>query len=131
VWCRGDIYVKRFLWGVDGVKEAGNEGFEELLGGVCDRVGSLIVVECDDEGSSVGSGERLGGVGWGIVVSKISERSNVENVRFASSAVSLISAPFHTRVRVSAYSFGNEARHEAFVSFVSMEWQASPRREVS
>jgi hypothetical protein len=62
VWCLGDMYVNRFLCGVDGVNEAGNEGFEELLGGVCDRVGSLIVVECD-EGSSVGSGERLGGVG--------------------------------------------------------------------
>ena len=66
--------------------EAGNEGIEELLGGVCDRVGSLIVVECD-EGSNVGSGERLGGVGCGIVASNISERSSVENVRFASSAV--------------------------------------------
>ena len=84
------------MCGVDGVNEAGNEGFEELLGGVCDRVGSLIVVECD-EGSSVGSGERLGGVGWGIVVSKSSERSNVENVRFASSAVELISARSHCK----------------------------------
>jgi hypothetical protein len=62
VWCLGDMYVNRFLCGVDGVNEAGNEGFEELFGGVCDRVGSLIVVECDD-GNSVGSGERLGGVG--------------------------------------------------------------------
>lgn len=45
-----------------------------------------MVVECD-EGSNVGSGDRLGGVGWGIVVSKISERNSVEKVRFASSAV--------------------------------------------
>jgi hypothetical protein len=79
------MYVKRFLWGVDGVKEAGKEVLEELVGGVCDRVGSFIVVECD-EGSKVESGDRLGGVCCGIVVSKISERSNVENVRFASSA---------------------------------------------
>ena len=97
MWCLGDIYVKRFLCGVDGVKEAGSEGFEALLGGVCDLVGSCIVVECD-EGSSVGSGERLGGVGWGIVVSKISERSKVENVRFASSAMNVISARFHGKI---------------------------------
>lgn len=45
-----------------------------------------MVVECED-GSKVGSGERFGGVGWGMVVSKISCRSKVEKVRFASSAV--------------------------------------------
>ena len=78
--------MKRFLWGVEGVKEAGNDVLVELLGGVCDRVGSFIVVECE-EGSKVGSGERLGGVGCGMVLSKISDRSNVVNVRFASSAV--------------------------------------------
>ena len=55
------------------------------------------MVECD-EGSSVVSGERLGGVGWGMVVSKISERSNVEKVRFASSAVKLISAKSHSKI---------------------------------
>jgi hypothetical protein len=118
------------LCGVDGVREAGNEGLDELLGGVWDRVGSFIVVECD-EGSSVGSGERLGGVGWGIVVSKISERSNVENVRFASSAVNLFSIRSHCRRKSSAYSFGNEALHEEFVSFASMELQVSLHREVS
>jgi hypothetical protein len=57
--------------------EAGNKALVELLGGVCDRVGSLIVVECDD-GSMVGSGERFGGVGWGIELSKISTRSTDE-----------------------------------------------------
>jgi hypothetical protein len=77
--------VKRFLCGVDGVRETGNEVLEPLLGGVCDLVGSFMVVECD-EGSKVASGERFGGVGWGIVLSNISDRSNVENVRFASSA---------------------------------------------
>jgi hypothetical protein len=78
--------VKRFLWGVEGVREAGKEVLDGLLGGVRERVGSLMVVECD-EGKSVGSGERFGGVAWGMVLSKISERSNVENVRFASSAM--------------------------------------------
>jgi hypothetical protein len=72
--------VKRFLWGVEGVKEAGKEVLDELLGGVWDLVGSFMVVEWE-EGIRVASGERLGGVGWGMVVSKISDRSNVENVR--------------------------------------------------
>lgn len=78
------MYVKRFLCGVEGVKEAGREELVTLLGGVCDRVGSLMVVE-RDEGSPA-FGERLGGVGWGIEVSKISVRRNLEYVWFASSA---------------------------------------------
>jgi hypothetical protein len=86
--------VKRFLCGVEGVKEAGSDVLVTLLGGVCDRVGSFIVVECD-EGNKVVSGERLGGVACGIVVSKISERSNVENVRFASSAAKMVSCCQH------------------------------------
>lgn len=65
--------------------EAGSEVFEELVGGVCPREGSLIVVECV-ELSEVGSGDRFGGVGCGIVPSNISERKSWENVRFASSA---------------------------------------------
>lgn len=56
--------------------ETGNEVFDPLVGGVCDRVGSWIVVECE-EGRPV-SGERFGGVGCGIVVSKISPRSSLE-----------------------------------------------------
>ena len=63
---------------------------DELLGGVWDLVGSLIVVECE-AGSNVGSGERFGGVGCGIVVSKSSDLNKVENVRFASSAVYIVS----------------------------------------
>jgi hypothetical protein len=59
---------------------------EPLLGGVRDLVGSWLVVECE-EGSKFVSGERFGGVACGIVVSKISERSRVEKVRFASSAI--------------------------------------------
>ncbi len=73
---------------MEGVKEAGKGVLDALLGGVCDRVGSLMVVECE-EGGRVESGERFGGVGCGIVLSKISERSRVEKVRFASSAVLL------------------------------------------
>ena len=49
------------------------------------RVGSWWVVECD-EPSKVESGDRFGGVCWGMVVSKISDRRSVEKVRFASSA---------------------------------------------
>lgn len=78
--------MKRFLCGVEGVREAGRGVLDELFGGVWDLVGSWLVVECD-EGNKVESGEILGGVGCGIVVSKISERSNVENVLLASSAV--------------------------------------------
>jgi hypothetical protein len=36
--------VNRFLCGVDGVKDAGSADIPDMLGGVCDRVGSLIVV---------------------------------------------------------------------------------------
>jgi hypothetical protein len=54
------------------------------------RVESWWVVECDD-GSKVESGEILGGVCCGMVVSNISERRSVEKVRFASSAVRRVS----------------------------------------
>ena len=54
--------MKRFLWGVEGVNETGSGVLEALLGGVCDRVGSLMVVEWVD-GGKVMSGEWLGGVG--------------------------------------------------------------------
>lgn len=30
LWWRGDMYEKRFLWGVDGVKEEGREVVEGL-----------------------------------------------------------------------------------------------------
>lgn len=53
------MYVKRFLWGVEGVRLAGSEEDERFVGGVLDLDGSLIVVECVE----VRSGERLGGVG--------------------------------------------------------------------
>jgi hypothetical protein len=82
--------VNRFLWGVEGVKEEGNDEFVGGLGGVCERVGSLMVVACD-EGRIEVSGDKFGGVGCGIVVSNISARNSVENVRFASSATKYVS----------------------------------------
>lgn len=62
MWCRGVIYVNRFLWGVEGVRLVGNELDETLVGGVLDRDGSFIVVACV-EGSNEGSGDSVGGVG--------------------------------------------------------------------
>jgi hypothetical protein len=47
------------------------------------------VVECED-GSKVESGETAGGVCWGMVVSKISDRRRDEKVRFASSAEQML-----------------------------------------
>ena len=70
---------------MEGVNEAGIGKLEVVLGGVCDREGSLMVVECEAV-NKVGSGERVGGVGWGIVLSKISDLRSVENVLLASSA---------------------------------------------
>lgn len=87
VWWRGDIYVKRFLWGVEGVRLAGgNDEEDAFVGGVLDLVGSLMVVDRAEE-CKVASGDNEGGVGCGTDVSKSSERSSVEKVRFASSAV--------------------------------------------
>ena len=78
--------MKRFLWGVDGVRLVGSEEDDPFIGGVRDLDGSFIMVECVD-GGNVGSGDSAGGVGWGILRSKSSERNKVENVRLASSAV--------------------------------------------
>lgn len=75
--------MKRFLWGVEGVRLAGgSEDEDKMVGGVLDLEGSLTVVEWFD----MRSGDKLGGVGWGILVSKSSDRRRVENVRLASSA---------------------------------------------
>lgn len=76
------MYVKRFLWGVEGVRLVGSDEDEKFVGGVLDLDGSLIVVEWVE----VRSGDRLGGVGCGIVLSNSSDRRRVEKVRFASSA---------------------------------------------
>ena len=40
---------------------AGNDEEETFVGGVLDREGSLMVVECV-EGGNVGSGDKVGGV---------------------------------------------------------------------
>jgi hypothetical protein len=119
--------VKRFLWGVDGVKEPGNDVLDELLGGVCDLVGSFMVVECEEE-SKVESGDRLGGVDCGIVVSKISDRSNVENVRFASSAGQEVSKLLATMGLRLSYFFGSGALHEVLSSSVWKVLLVSHRR---
>ena len=73
--------MKRFLWGVEGVRLAGSEE-ERFVGGVLDLDGSLSMVEW----AEVRSGDRLGGVDCGMVVSNNSDRRRVEKVRFASSA---------------------------------------------
>lgn len=44
--------MKRFLWGVEGVRLVGNE--EKFVGGVRDREGSWMVVECVESGDNVG-----------------------------------------------------------------------------
>lgn len=55
--------MKRFLWGVEGVRLAGGSDDDDtLVGGVLDLEGSLMVVECV-EGGNVGSGDNVGGVG--------------------------------------------------------------------
>lgn len=61
----------------------GSEDEDTLVGGVLDLEGSFIVVECVD----VRSGDKVCGVGWGIVLSNSSDRKSVEKVRFASSAI--------------------------------------------
>jgi len=56
------MYVKRFLWGVDGVRLAGGSDDEEVfVGGVRDLEGSSMVVECVFGGKVV-SGDSVGGV---------------------------------------------------------------------
>ncbi len=78
------MYEKRFLCGVDGVSEDGSEMAELLFGGVWDRVPS-VAFNLEEFGSEL-SGEWEGAA-WGTEPSNSSARSNVENVRFASSAV--------------------------------------------
>lgn len=85
--------MKRFLCGVEGVSEVGKDVLEELLGGVCDREGSFIVVACDCD-AKFESAVWFGAIGCGIVVSNISARNKVENVRFASSAAKLLAICF-------------------------------------
>ena len=115
--------MKRFLWGVEGVRLAGSEEDERLVGGVLDLEGSLIVVEW----AEVRSGERLGGVGCGTVVSNNSDRRSVEKVRFASSAAKNQTAfvNAHKQFQSFTYFFENGALREEFFSWPSMLWQAT------
>ena len=78
---------------------AGSEEDEKFVGGVLDLDGSLIVVEWVE----VRSGDRLGGVGWGMVVSKSSDRRRVEKVRFASSAAESQNVILHDRRVLQRY----------------------------
>ena len=80
----------------------------------------------------VKSGERLGGVGCGTVVSNNSDRSRVEKVRFASSAAKnqsqlSRSAKGH---RIFTHFFGNAALREESFSWLSMVLQATHRHVV-
>lgn len=67
------------------MREEGREAVELLLGGVWDLVPSCTFDVRADIGKLC-SGDIVGGVAWGIEFSKSSARSNVENVRLASSA---------------------------------------------
>jgi hypothetical protein len=119
--------VKRFLCGVEGVKDIGNDELLELLGGVWERVGSWVVVECD-AGRSELSGDKFGGVGCGIVVSKISARKSVENVRFASSAKRYVSPVTNSGIYTRIYFSGSESRREVSASSPSTVLQESHHR---
>jgi hypothetical protein len=84
------MYEKRFLWGVEGVREDETGAGGGPLGGVCDLVPSCTLVACDDR-ATLCSGDRLEGVSCGMEPSNNSARSKVEKVRFASSAEILVS----------------------------------------
>ena len=120
--------MKRFLWGVEGVRLAGSEEVEKFVGGVLDLDGSFTVVEWVE----VRSGERLGGVGWGIVVSNNSDRRRVEKVRFASSAAENQTKIIRVRKRLRscAHSSGSGALREESFSCLSMASQAMHRHVV-
>lgn len=122
------MYVKRFLWGVEGVRLAVSEEDERFVGGVLDLDGSLIVVEWVE----VRSGDRLGGVGCGMVVSNSSDRRRVEKVRFASSAAeSQITILHLCKVPPSFTHFSENGalRGESF-SWLSMVLRARHRHAV-
>lgn len=82
LWFRGDMYVNKFLWGVDGVMVGGKEG-AGAAGGVLDLAPpSYRFAEREDPCS----GDIDRGVACGIEPSKSSERSSELYVRFACSA---------------------------------------------
>lgn len=88
---------------MEGVRLAGGREDDEILvGGVLDLEGSLIVVEWVD----AKSGDKLGGVGCGMVVSNNSDRRRVEKVRLASSAAErlIVKVVLGSRDTVEGYS---------------------------
>lgn len=95
------------------------------------RVESWCVVVCD-EGSKVESGETLGGVCCGMVVSNISDRRRVEKVRFASSARCRVSElPEYVGDTHPTNFSGNEARREVCASSASKGLLGSLHRGAS
>ena len=80
----------------------------------------------------VRSGERLGGVGCGTVVSNNSDRRRVEKVRFASSAATNQSqlSKVCKRLGGSTHFSGNGALHEEFFSWLSMVLQVKHRHVI-
>ena len=101
--------MKRFLCGVEGVRLAGGSIEAVVTGGVLHLVGSCMVVEWL-EPDPAASGDNDGGVGWGMVVSKSSERNKFEYVRFASSAVFPLATTL-LRTTLKAYFSENEVLH--------------------
>jgi hypothetical protein len=98
---------------------------EDGFGGVCERVGSCMVVLVEPEWIVL-SGDRFGGVGCGIVESNISALSKVENVRFASSAICLLGHA-HVAYRQcketnSTHFSGNEAHRAASAFWPLKAW---------
>lgn len=120
--------MKRFLWGVEGVRLAGSDEDETFVGGVLDLDGSLTVVEWVE----VRSGDRLGGVGCGMVVSNNSVRRRVEKVRFASSAAESQTTILRlNKVRPSFTHFSeNGALREESFSWLLMVLRARHRHAV-
>jgi len=66
-----------------------------------------------------------------MVVSNISARNNVENVRFASSAIDRLVLAQLVILFWITYSFGSEALHVGCVSFASTVSQVSHHHEVN
>lgn len=120
--------MKRFLWGVEGVRPAGSEEDERFVGGVLDLDGSLKVVEWV-EGRS---GDRLGGVGCGTVLSNNSDRRRVEKVRFASSATQSQGTILYVCkvLQIFPHFSGNGALREESFFWLSMVSQAMHRHVV-
>ena len=73
------------------------------------------------------SGERLGGVGCGTVVSNSSDRRSVENVRFASSAANYQTKRRFKILGASTHSFENEVLREESAALALKELRVMRR----